>query len=314
MKKIILPVLAILTLNTQAAPNLVYSNTQETFKAVVNLRSYSGTCTGAVVGLNPPTVITARHCTEMGVSNFENISPEKIIDDEFKDLYFSVYAASLPGDLAILIYPKTSLETFKKVMKEEDLFSVKTMPLVHGQSIEMCGFGGSTPGHSYPSGIGTQRCGFNNIVMENKKLDFMSEMDEYIKNNPDANFAKLSSELQTKWIHANIQNYLTEFESGTRYAIGALDMPAVRKEFMGSYDEAHKYSLIQQGDSGGPGFIKDKDGQKYLIGVNSAAGYAPMTSQLEVVFGIFWRLDHSWSRDLMKRAIKEGADIKGFEK
>lgn len=303
MKLILL--LAVL-LNVPAFARVIDSNTKETYPAVIKLDSDSGICTGTVVGLYPPTVITARHCVEMGNVRFMGNVPETILKNEFGSSYFSTSGARLPGDIAVLIYSFRSDKDFRTQMSDKDLFVIGKETITAWQKFTFCGYGSTGRMKNEIAGIGTQRCGKNSFITEDFQKNYSTEVDLVYKLNAGKKFSEFYSTQKAKLTFALVQTFLAEYGKGTRLGMGAL-MPPVEGHPYGQFDEGKTLSLIQQGDSGGPVFIT-KNGQNILVAVNSAA-----LSVEDIYIGaFFWRVDHSFSKDLMRKAYNYGGDLKGI--
>jgi hypothetical protein len=286
---------------------VIHSNLKETHKAIIKLENiYKDICTGTVIGLNPPTVVTARHCYEMGNVNYLGISPNKVVFDSFDGVYFHVPSARLPGDLAILIFPRSSESEFRKDMGKEDLFVVEDVPLKNWDEVEICGYGGTNPLGHVISGFGIQRCGKSSLIVNDNKYNYPKEFDQVKLLNPGLFFPDYYVSMKAKYTYSLIQIYLQEYGSGTRLGIGAL-LPDQSFSF-GAYDERGEKSLTHQGDSGGPVFIR-KEGKNILVAVSSGMLGANLGSGSVNVGAFSWRLDHSWSKKLFKKAFNLGADV-----
>jgi hypothetical protein len=270
---------------------LIYSNSKETYKAVIKLESIDGNglCSGTVVGFNPPTVITARHCVEMGAFLYKNIGPDKMITESFHENRFSVGGAKLPGDMAVIMYPRSSEQEFRKAMSQDDLFDVKETRVQAGQKVQLCGYGSTGPVKNEIAGMGVQRCGQNFVILGDSKR-------RAIPLKPNELFDQYDQATKIQYIFDLIQSYIGEYGNETRFGLGI--------------DEARKMSLTQWGDSGGPMFIKDENGRKQIIAISS--GILNVGSQGMFIGGFFWRLDHQWSREFLRKAVNMGADINGF--
>lgn len=269
---------------------VINSNVRVTLNGVLKLHGNGSTCTASVVGFNPPTVITARHCVEMGVVEYNWIRPETIIEDNFYNMYFSTARVELPGDIAIIIYPAESAKKFRQGLTEKDLFSVGSFSAESWKLINFCGYGSSAETLGQLSGIGEQRCGDNYIQLPGQG-------------------PTISAGDQVTQIHSLMQYHLSLYGNNTRIGIAALTHPSPDHPY-GQFDKYKINALIQQGDSGGPFFLKDKSGTKILVGVTSAV--IPSTDN-KIIGALAWRMDHEWTRGLLKRAHTAGADIKGFK-
>jgi hypothetical protein len=289
---------SVLLLFESSAQAVIYPNTPKTFKAIIKLESATaGVCTGAVIGLNPPTVITARHCIETGTFLFEKTNPYDIFTENFNGQHFSTQEARLPGDVAILVYPR-SAEKYFKTLTEQDLFDVNPPPVLPGQELYLCGFGAMTFEE-----IGGQHCGLS--LMFGKTAAFQSAPDSA------QSFQGLSSASKAQYIYDLTLRHELEYGPRTRLSVAAL-LPIKESPFY-KYDSDHKLALTQWGDSGGPVFVINDAGQKQIVSITSAS----LSSNFPYGSGVFlgaysWRLDHPWTREFLKKAFYKGADIKGF--
>lgn len=283
-----------------AHSRVVHSNLSVTYKGVVHLQGI-GSCTGSVVGLYPPTVITARHCVQTGVVAYKNVRPETIIEDQFEDRFFSTENAALPGDIAILIYPFSSESKFREDMSEKDLFTISKFNVSPWKKISFCGFGSSAESYGDLSGIGEQRCGQNYVQLPVHSAQFSQKL------NPGL-LKDMSEEEKIIFIHTLMQSVLKDYGHNTRIGIAALTFPDTKNPH-GTYDSKHVNSLIQQGDSGGPFFFENGD-EKTLVAVNSMG---ILSKERLFIGSVAWRLDHPWTKTLLKKAYNFGADIKGYK-
>lgn len=290
-----------------AAKPVIFSNTKDTYKAVIQLSGVTGECTGTVVGLTPPTVITAKHCSGYSAVQYKGLVPEKIIEDDFEDAEFDNEQGKLPGDVSVLIYPASSEKVFRETISEGDLFSLAPHELQFKEKIRVCGFGSTSPSiYSSWIGTGTQRCGDNAVITERKDLHFGEEVSAFIalrESNPET---PRPENFVANYIHTMMQDILSEYGPGTRYIIGGLTF-ADDGDSLGRYDVEGTQSLLNSGDSGGPFFIL-RNKESVLLGVNSAT----MAAGGAIFASVAWRLDHPWSTSLVKKAIEAGASIKGL--
>lgn len=285
---------------------VIDSNLKDTNRAVVSLSSYNGgVCSGSVVGLYPPTVITARHCVETKTVRYKNIEPESIIKEEFNSSHFSTENARLPGDVAILIYSFNSDKLFRKDMSEADLFVLRSVKPSPWQKVQFCGFGSAGRRRFEAKDMGVQRCGENYLVTEDRSRNFSAERANTLIAGRVNTFSELYPTLKAKYIYSLVQEYISEYGSGTRYGLGALLPPQDAFPF-GSYDEVRRPALTQLGDSGGPLFVKDQDGKNVLLGVTSGT----LSPDDLTVGAFYWRLDHEWSKALLRKAYNYGGDVK----
>lgn len=286
---------AILSSSVLASNKIINPISGLTHPASVSLKSWGGQCTGSLVGLWPPTVITAKHCHEMGVSEFEGKSPVRIVGEAFGDERFSPYSVLLPGDVVVYIYPDSLRKKLLTKVTDKDLFAVDFSETVSaGEDIWFCGYGYTNAHRPGYTGLGEGRCGKNKAILEDPKLDFSKEVERFKKIRPESEF---TAEMWDEMIHSQIQWWLRQYGAGTRVAFASF--------------EKSNSSLVNQGDSGGPTFQK-KNNRDVLVGVNSLS--LTRTFDGKFIGSLSWRLDHPWSRELLQKAIDEGADIKGLRK
>ena len=262
--------------HTQA---VVYSNTTLAPKAVIAIGGKNGgMCSATIVGMNPPTVITAKHCAAANYVQFMYESPLKVITGDFESKEFSTEKSLLPGDFAVLIFSQNSAPAFQKRLGTEKVIKLSLRGPHHGEKITTCGYGSADPRQGYPNGMNTLRCGNNFALTEESK-------------------GKGKAKFSISVVNGN----LSEYDSDTRIGITNV-LPD------GKIDKDHSLSLLQAADSGGPGLIIDETGELSLVSVNSITIF-----DAQIVYAsILWRLDHPWSRDLLRKAIDEGADIQGM--
>lgn len=277
---------------------VVYEHSSGSQKALVAIGNKGVFCSGSVVGLNPPTIITARHCALANAVRYKGIDPEHVITGEFDQYEFNLDKALMPGDIAILIFSQTSQASFRESMNEHDLFNVKPVSLNLWQKVSICGYGSNSSEYGNMNGLAFSRCGDNSLITDSQQLNFETETQDY-----SDHFKKLSDKKKVKLLHTTIQANLSEYGAQTRLGIGALLLPTAKTP-LGDFDKNHTQTLLQSGDSGGPVFV----GERTLIGVNSMA----LFNDEQVTMAIFWSLEHPWSRELLKRAVFEGADIQGM--
>lgn len=290
-------------------PYLVNPNIIKKYPAIVLLNAPNGAlCSGTTVGLNPPTVITARHCTESNIYTFEGWNP-LLFKQNFDDQFFNSNQLKVAGDMAILVYPKEAKEYFLKKMKYEDIFKIDpSYQLKMFQNVTICGYGSSGKIATILEGVGTQRCGSNNIILEKKSLDFSDELREHFGNNRYRGYEQLTDDLKIKWIHKTLQQYIKQYGPNTRMAVSALILNPFEPDNIGSLDKNNLKALVAHGDSGGPLFV-ESNSSNILIGINSISTADPNG---QIIGSTFWSINHSWSQALIQRALKWGADINGL--
>jgi hypothetical protein len=309
MLKIILP--TILLISAFQAKAIVYQNSHEAPKAIISLTGMS-LCTGTVVGLNPPTVITARHCVETDSILFEDASPTNIVTDDFKNFEFDMNEEKMPGDLAILIFDQKDQSKFN--LTKADLFSVEQSKMKEAQSVSFCGYGLTTPYLPIFPSLPSFKlaCGTNFLILDDPSLGDKT-INEIAKQYPNKYSNQLPPDMNAKVTRANVQSFLTEYAPGTRMGIAFL-FPPTKEHPYGVIDTNHKLSLVNQGDSGGPIFTKNAKKEKVILGVASLTMHTAVSTgpQDQITGGVFWSLNHEWSRALLQKAKALGADIKGL--
>jgi hypothetical protein len=268
-----------LALTAQTTWAVVYSNTADAPHAVIAIGGErGGFCSGTIVGMNPPTVITARHCAQKNMVIFMTASPDQIIQEDFQNKEFSVERTLLPGDLAVLIYPESSAPLFQEKLGTEDVMKVSNIGPTQGEKITSCGYGSSDPRRGYPNGGGFRRCGQNYAYISKSK-------------------GKGKAKHIVEMINAN----LDEYGEDARIAFGVVLSN-------GKYDKDHSLSLLQQGDSGGPAYRIDENGERRLVGINSYTIF----DEDEVKASVLWSVTNDWAKALLLKAVDNGADIEGI--
>ena len=270
----------------QTASAIIYSNSSFKSPAIVALGG-RGYCSGVVVGLKPLTILTARHCSEKGVVEYMNQSPDVVVTSHYNQEEFSVERSRLPGDISVLIF-----KTYKLEISEESLFVIEPFELQHWQEIMVCGYGSNKPeARDTVSGLNFQRCGTTSVHLDDPRLNFYDS-------GPGKNFSKLSQKRKVRILHSVIQGNLLEYGAGSRVGVAA-----IHKD--GTYDRTRTQTLMKSGDSGGPAFIRNPQGRNVLIGINSLE----TINDGNVEGGIIWRIDHPSSQDVLQRARSAGADL-----
>lgn len=267
-------------------------------------------CTGSLVGLNPPTVITAKHCVASGATPLLDVKPVKIITADFENYEYDTRTVAVPGDIAILIYPQSLAKSL--TASKETIFSVAPVSLKWQSSFSICGYGSTNMSASHPNDdYGSLLCGKNFLVTENADFSFPELMK---KISPDRNFfRRLSEQEKVEYIHGSLQLDLKAYGPRTRYGLGHFTADAFVKNPQKGLDEGNRNAMANTGDSGGAWFIpQGDDANPRLFAVTSMA-QGDDSYQNNVVAAVSWRLDHPWSVALMKKAVAEGADILGFD-
>jgi Trypsin len=272
--------------------------------AVVKL-SGEALCSGSVVGLRPLTVLTAKHCVTLGATNLGADKPIKIFQKNYPGFPFDVNQNQTPGDIAVLVFSEAAAPALREMISQDDLFHLETQKIEHGTEVSFCGYGGTLPiKGDYTSG--KLHCGKNYLVNDDKNLTFKKDIDALMTSSFTIDEA--SEVVQSKYIHANIQMFLGMYGAGTRIAFGILEQNSVATPFS-KIDKSFSMARLQQGDSGGPMFIRDGSDKKQIIGVNSIVGFANFMGSYQPLIGVGWRVDHRFSRELLREAKLAGADL-----
>jgi len=294
------------------AEGLINAKLDSEFPGVVML-SGSALCTATLVGLNPPTLITAKHCVKMGATSFLSSSPETIVVDDFGKFNYDMADSQTPGDIAILIYPKELKAQLQ--LKPTDVFSVAPVSLQWQSPISICGYGASNNSEDFPADYGDKRCGQNWLITDNDDFafgTFMRSLYKYKKDLPDYGYSHFLEADKIKFIHGAVQLDLRTYGSKTRYGIGSFTPDAFQANPAKGLDTNKQEALVNRGDSGGPWFIQTAGENPRLFAVSSLA-LGDNSTDNDVIAGIAWRLDHPWSVALMAKAVQQGADITGFQ-
>lgn len=290
--------------------NIIAGREESDMQAVVQLTaSDRSICTGAVVGLNPPTVLTARHCIEAKTTKLLGVEADKVTFQEFEDKSFESDADFLPGDAAVLIFPQSLSE--KLNIKPEDLFTVSGPTPQWQDPVSFCGYGRSLEGKVYVHESSIKRCGSNILAVDNKKFiftEFLLPVTKRFAANPDL---VLNAEEKVKFAHYLIQELIGEYGLGTRLGVGRFNASAFERNPVKGFEETATLSLVANGDSGGPWFMKRAKNPQ-VIGISSFGATNRLTGTNTASFA--WRVDHPWTQSLLSAAFKEGADILGFKK
>lgn len=307
MKSLLVTFILTVAFNANA---LIYSNQTDTQKAVIELSLGSSMCTGSVVGLNPPTVITAHHCTDsLNSLRYLAINPVKIFKENYQGEGFSPLQGN--GDMVILVFPEEAKKEFLKVMNQKDLFIIDPkISLKKFQEVELCGFGSTERSIFKHANLEVQRCGSNNLILQDDSLKYEQKVVDYNENHSSSYMMDFPSPMKAKAIYYTIEQALERYEKESRFGIASLVLSPERPLDIGNYDETNSKSLIAQGDSGGPLFIKTARGN-VLIGVTSFS--VVDRDYLQTAIGaLFWNVNLPWSKDLIQKAIEGGADIRGM--
>ena len=290
MKNLILA--SSLLLSLQAGAKVIFPVESLPDPAVVFLEGIEGNCSGSVVGLNPVTVITAKHCIAASAAYLDRTRPKTIVTRNFKDEVFKAFEGVLPGDIAVVVYeePQSHFPSIKDLTKK-DIFHLNSSPLIAGSKFEFCGYGGFQHRMNDYS-AGRFHCGVSTLILEDASIDFSKEFPDDV----DAKYDSYPEDQKKKILNSMVQTALMNYGADTR--IGLTNFPGEKRE-----------SLIQTGDSGGPMFIRGEDGRKNLIAVSSAGGAVVVDGAWRPVLGIGWRIDSEWTKELLQVARDKGADL-----
>ncbi|OFZ56335.1 MAG: hypothetical protein A2428_07665 [Bdellovibrionales bacterium RIFOXYC1_FULL_54_43] len=307
-------VAAVLAALIYAPSGFALINGQENskMKGVIQL---SGFCTGIAVGLNPLTVITARHCASKGsiqlpLKDSEGglAEPEQVLFAYFYENGFDSDVSIVPGDIAVLIFsPSVSKKftfhwlknRFKNAIKSSDLFSVAPVPIRWGDPVSVCGFGTDF----------YRGCGSNYLLTDNSDFAFADISEQINEKYPKATtLMDIPDTDKIALVHSHIQYFLSQYGAGTRIGIGSFKSEALNSGFESGFDHDNQSVIPEPGDSGGPWYVI-RDGVPHLIGVTSLS----VREDRLRVGGIAWRIDHPWTVKLLQEAAKRGADIRGLE-
>lgn len=290
----------------QESPRIFNSMKNKKTGAVIRLLSEKNTtCSASVIGLNPPTAITARHCTETSIFLYKNWKPTHIIKESFPGFPFIMKAGLLPGDMTILIYPEESKKDFLQDMNEKDLFKIdSTIKLIPYQRVSFCGYGSKSSKLNERVDVGLLACGENNIIKKNDDHLNTDELYTFYANNPRLNFEQFPYPYKEIFINHTLQYNIGRYGDEAQFGVGALTFTDMGPRNLGIYDKDSTQSIMAPGDSGGPMYIENEYG-KILLGVNSSV----IDIRFNILGGIFWSVNHPWSQDLLAKAKSMGADI-----
>lgn len=283
-----------------------YALQNKTAKAVIRLMSEKKTtCTASVIGLNPPTAITARHCIEMDIFLYKNWKPTTIVKENFPDFPYIMRAGLLPGDMSVLIYPKEAQKDFLQEMNKDDLFKLDySVRLIPYQRVSFCGYGSKSSKLNERVNVGILSCGENNIIKKNDDLLNTDELYSFYKNNPRLNFEQFPYPYKEIFIHHNVQKNIGKYGEEAQFGVGALSFNQMGPRNLGLFDKNRTQSIMAPGDSGGPMYIENENG-KILLGINSSV----IDIRTNIYGGILWSVNHPWSQELLNKARAMGADI-----
>lgn len=260
--------------------------------AVVMLEGGGGVCSGSIVGLNPLTVITAKHCAYYGAIQLKSTAPSKVFFDKFPTKVFNPAVGDSPGDIVILIFPQELSKEFN-ILKEE-LFTVAPVSLKLHDKISFCGYGSTNIDAKNITDNRKKRCGENNLIIESEQYIFQENYNRVVNRK---SYTDLSAIELTEFLQTTTQLVLSQYEVGSRLAVDLISDASL--------------SVPAGGDSGGPWFVKSEDSRLHLIGVHSIVYQSPKMSTITA--GFSWKLDHPWVKKLLIKAASEGADINGID-
>lgn len=288
--------------------NIVNGRPESALPAVVMLEN-SSVCTGSLVGLNPPTVITARHCADADARSLNGVAPMRVIEEDFPNYKFDIATAQAPGDMAILVYPQSLAAQLQ--VSEQDVFSVEPVSLDWASPIRVCGFGSVGQSGDDATPVEEKRCGNNFLITENSDFAF-PDVRKALDGRPNFDFEALSEQEKVQYIFETTEKDLQNYGPNTRYGIGRLTGDAFRLNPYEGFDQHDHSALINHGDSGGPWFTTSFfDEHPHLFAVTSQT-ISDESSDHLVISSVAWRLNIPWSQALMAKAVAQGADITGF--
>jgi hypothetical protein len=281
------------------------------------ITSHVQRCTGVVVGLNPITLITARHCVFHALGIYLGSTLDWPADQIFQSEYGTQVFDDqdhVPGDITVLTFKGDPSLLPSPIDPNRDVFTVEPMPLALAETISICGFGLTTNSTKTGTPDGNRRCGQNFLEIENpsfQTLDFLSAAARLGPGVSVDDTKLINDREKIEYFHFEIQKSLAEYGAHTRIGIGPFDQNDFDLQKRSQYQINQTPTLINEGDSGGPWFLDDTSGIHHLIGITSFAGW---TSQSILAFGMAWRLDYAWSKSFLQQAAAHGADIRGLAK
>ena len=257
-------------------------------------------CTATLVGLNPPTVVTAAHClTGSGALTGDPISVEGEIPlkmfypDELKTSPQDQEEKVSSLDIAVLTFPNTLRE--KLHLTENDLFTVAPVPVHTLDVLETCGFGRTSMFWGRGNKPGYRKCG--TMTLYNDELrpdDFDPFFKDLIHEMLETRSAKLGD-------HNHIWSFLGSSFRNQKSSIAISSSTNV---------------MANGGDSGGPWFLSKENG-KHLIAVDSYAFWTHTGDSPEELGKLIanggYKLTNLSSIRVFEKALSEGADILGVK-
>lgn len=280
------------TLLTLSVEAIVNGKDEAGMPAVVMLEGGGGVCSGSIVGLNPLTVITAKHCAYYGAIQLKDTAPLKVIFDKFPTKVFNPAVGDIPGDIVILIFPQELSKEFN--ISKDELFTVAPVSFKLHDTISFCGYGSANIDAKNIRDNRKKRCGQNNLIIESEQYVFQ---DNYNRVANGKNLTDFSSIELAEFLQTTTQLILSQYETGSRLAVELVSDSSL--------------SVPAGGDSGGPWFVKSEDNSLHLIGVHSIVYQSPKMSTITA--GFSWKLDHPWVKSLLLKAASQGADINGID-
>ena len=249
------------------------------------------TCSGALVGLKPLTVFTARHCVE---NNGGSVNPVAFISPDQKfyradRVLFPESTDLIQSDLALLTFLEaTQIEGTEKdhfQYRAEDLFSLAPVDYRVGDEVEFCGYGlesdSSSPDTSFEFKKLDLRCGKSQLIFTPTALAGWSD------------FGSDQEGVET------IKKLLDSFSMGHRFL-------ATGRYKDGEYQPTQP--MTNRGDSGGPLFIR-KNGTLHLIGITSALIASKNTF---VISALSASISTPEGKLLIEKFLKEGVKLNGL--
>ena len=257
-------------------------------------------CTATLVGLNPPTMVTAAHClVGSGALTGDPISIEGIVP--LKMFYPNELITSPEQqaeidnslDIAVLTFPDVLKE--KLSLTEKDLFTVAPVSVRTLDEIETCGFGRTSMFWARGNKPGYRKCG--TMTLYNEELrpnDFDPSLNDLIHEMIETRVVNLGE-------NNHIWTYLSSVFRNKNSAIAI---------------SSNGNAMGNGGDSGGPWFL-NRDGNKHLIAVSSYCFWthtqdSPKGLEKIIAHGGY-KLTNLSSIQVIQKAILEGADVLGAQ-
>ena len=196
----------------------------------------SGLCSGSVVGLNPPTIVTARHCIE-GV-HYNNVAPKHILHPTAID-HMQKPEWGVAGDIAVLVFDASTRDKQFRGITEKDLFLINTQPLRWGQDVAICGYG--LDGIQLGTGqAGIKRCGKTRAITANAPYAFPNIMEDIVKKyGQTVTWSQISKLEKTQFIHFQTQKDTSTYAKDSKLCNASLPDSAFSSPNSDGFDETH---------------------------------------------------------------------------